>query len=349
MKREELIDLFAQLGKVCQALGKGEEWKDNSLGLTVEEYVKILTVTNRQIVYNGWFTKENVQKALIDWSKLLTKEKMTTWLRDYPFATSPKKVSIIMAGNIPLVGFHDFASVVLAGHIAVCKLSSDDNTLMPALMEIMVLWNPDFAKHFVLTAGKIGEVDAIIATGSDNSVRYFEQYFGHLPHVFRKNRTSIAVIDGTETVEEMEALGNDIFAYFGLGCRNVSHLLLPENYDISNFFENMMKYKEVIYNKKYGNNYDYNKAIFLMNKHSLLDNNFILLKESEDLHSPLAMVYHHTYSSKADIETYLKKHEAEIQVVIGHEYLSFGEAQNPQWTDYADDFDTMAWLNSFKK
>lgn len=345
MKREELIELFAQLGKVCAALGKGEEWKDNSLGLTEPEYEKVLAVMNRQVVYNGWFTKENVQKALIDWYNLLTIEKINSWLEAYTFTSKPKKVSIIMAGNIPLVGFHDLASVILSGNIAVCKLSSEDNTLLPALLEIMVLWNPDFAKNFVLTVGKMGEVDAMIATGSDNSVRYFEQYFGHLPHVFRKNRTSVAVLNGTETVEEMESLGEDIFAYFGLGCRNVSHMLLPENYEISNFFENMMKYKDVIYNKKYGNNYDYNKAIFLMNKHSLLDNNFILLKESEDLHSPLAMVYHHTYSSKADIESFLTKHAQEIQVVIGHDYLPFGEAQMPQWTDYADNFDTMIWLN----
>jgi hypothetical protein len=344
VKKEELVDLFAQLGKVCAQLGKGEEWSDFSLGVTKEEYEKLQYVVNRQFVYNGWFSKENVQKSLFDWSVLLTNEKITDWLNGYSYNSSPKKVSIIMAGNIPMVGFHDFASVILSGNIAVCKLSSEDNTLLPALLEMMVSWNPDFANHFVLTAGKMGEVDAIIATGSNNSVQHFDQYFGHLPHIFRKNRVSVAVLDGNETDQEMEALGDDIFTYFGLGCRNVSHLLLPEGYKIDKFFEGIFKHKDIVYNKKYGNNYDYNKAIFLMNKHALLDNNFVLLKETEDLHSPLAMVYHHAYKSQVDIDTYLNENKADIQVVIGHNYLPFGQAQTPNWTDYADNVDTMQWL-----
>lgn len=345
MKKAEIIGLFAQLGKVCAHLGKDLPWEQGILGLTQAEYEKISVVVNRQVIYNGWFTKENTQKALLDWSNLLTEDQMHSWLSVYDFSDRPKKVSVIMAGNIPLVGFHDFASVILSGHIAVCKLSSEDSTLLPALLECIVLWNPDFAKRFVLTVGKMGQVDAIIATGSDNSVRYFEQYFGHLPHVFRKNRTSVAVLDGTETQEEMERLGDDIFTYFGLGCRNVSHLILPETFDKALFFENMMKHKEVIYNKKYGNNYDYNKAIFLMNKHVLFDNNFVLLRESPELHSPLAMINFHTYRSSEDVARYLNENERDIQVVIGHGYLDFGSAQHPSWTDYADNFDTLKWLN----
>lgn len=344
MKRSELIRLFAQLGKVCEHAGNGEEWVGFDLGITEEEYEKLRYVIHRQFIYNGWFTKENVQRALLDWSKLLTPEKMDTWTSPYPFSSHPKRIGVVMAGNIPLVGFHDFASIVLSGHIAVCKMSSEDNTLLPALLEIMVQWNPDFANHFRLTAGKIGEIDAIIATGSDNSVRHFEQYFGHLPHVFRKNRTSVAVLDGSETPEELEALGDDIFTYFGLGCRNVSHLLLPEGFVIDRFFEGIFKHKDIVYNKKYGNNYDYNKAIFLMNKHNLLDNNFVLLKETEDLHSPLAMVYHHSYKNQEEVATYLQNHASDIQVVIGHGYVPFGAAQTPDWMDYADGFDTMAWL-----
>jgi Acyl-CoA reductase (LuxC) len=344
VKKPDLIALFAQLGKVCKHLGEGKEWESFEIGITDVEYEKLLYTLNRQFIHNGWFTKENVQRALRDWSYLLTQEKMEKWLFTYSFAEKPKRVGVIMAGNIPLVGFHDFASIVLSGNIAVCKLSSEDNTLLPALLDMMVQWNPEFAQHFVLTAGKIGEIDAIIATGSDNSVRYFEQYFGHLPHVFRKNRTSVAVLDGTETTEELEALGDDIFAYFGLGCRNVSHLLLPEGFVISRFFEGIFGFKDVVYNKKYGNNYDYNKAIFLMNKHALLDNNFLLLKETEDLHSPLAMVYHHAYKNKEEVEAYLKKHKFDIQVVIGHNFKCFGVAQKPAWDDYADGIDTMAWL-----
>ncbi len=346
MKREELIDLFAQLGKVCDALGNSKEWESFKIGVTSEEFEKLQYIVNRQFVFNGWFTKENVQRALIDWSNLLSSEKMNEWLSNYSFSENKKEVGVIMAGNIPLVGFHDFVSTVLSGNIAVCKLSSDDNTLLPALLETMVKWNPDFSSHFRLTAGKLGNIDALIATGSNNSVQHFEQYFGHLPHIFRRNRTSVAILNGTETEDERKALGADIFTYYGLGCRNVSHLLLPENYNIDLFFTGIFEYHDIIYNKKYGNNYDYNKAIFLMNKFNLLDNNFLLLRETEDLHSPLAMVHHHVYKSKADIEAYLKLHEDSIQAIIGHDYLPFGSAQSPAWNDYADGVDTMEWLTN---
>jgi len=348
VKRDELIAIFVQLGKVCDQLGKGKEWESCEIGVTDAEYENLKYIVNRQFVYNGWYTKENVQRALLDWSVLLTEAKMSDWLDNYTFSENPKNVGVIMAGNIPLVGFHDFASVILSGNIAATKMSSDDSTLLPVLLEMMVKWNPDFAKHFRLTAGKIGDIDALIATGSNNTVQHFEQYFGHLPHIFRKNRTSIAILDGTESFEERKGLGSDIFTYFGLGCRNVSHMMLPENYDIDLFFKGIFEYSDVVYNKKYGNNYDYNKAIFLMNKHNLLDNNFILLKETQDLHSPLAMVYHHTYSSQRDIDNYLNKHEAEIQAVIGHGYLPFGSAQSPAWEDYADGIDTLAWLTELK-
>ncbi|MFA7274348.1 MAG: acyl-CoA reductase [Crocinitomicaceae bacterium] len=346
MKKQELVAIFTQLGKVCRELGEGNEWKSFEIGVTEPEFEKLIYTVNRQFVYNGWFTKENVQRALLDWSNLLTEEKMNAWLSNYSFAENPKKIGIIMAGNIPLVGFHDFASIVLSGHLAICKLSTDDNTLLPALMDVMVNWNPDFANHFRLTAGKLGEIDAMIATGSNNSIQHFEQYFGHLPHIFRNNRTSIAILDGTETEAEREALGHDIFTYFGLGCRNVSHLLLPENYAIDLFFTGIFSFKDIIYNKKYGNNYDYNKAIFLMNKFNLLDNNFVLLRETEELHSPLAMVHHHSYKSKSDIDVYLNQHEGSIQAIIGHGYLPFGSAQSPAWEDYADGVDTMEWLSN---
>lgn len=346
MKRDELIDLFVQLGKVCDALGNEKEWESFENGVTSEEYEKLQYTVNRQFVFNGWYTKENVQRALLDWSNSLTANKMNEWLSPYSFSRTPKQVGVIMAGNIPLVGFHDFASVVLSGNIAVVKMSSDDNTLLPVFLELMVKWNPDFSNHFRLTAGKIGEIEALIATGSNNSVQHFEQYFGHLPHIFRRNRTSVAILDGTESFEERQALGADIFTYFGLGCRNVSHLLLPENYDIDLFFKGIFDYKDVVYNKKYGNNYDYNKAIFLMNKFNLLDNNFVLLRETEDLHSPLAMVHHHVYKSKTEIEEYLKSNEDSIQAVIGHGYLPFGTAQSPAWEDYADGIDTMEWLTN---
>jgi hypothetical protein len=344
VKRDELIALFVQLGKVCGELGNRNDCKSFEIGVTSEEFEKLEYIVNRQFVFNGWFTKENVERSLLDWSNLLTEVKMNNWLANYTVSENRKSVGVIMAGNIPLVGFHDLASVIFSGNVAVCKMSSEDNTLLPALLEMMVKWNPDFINHFRLTAGKIGEINALIATGSNNSVQHFEQYFGHLPHIFRRNRTSVAILTGLETFEEREALGADIFTYYGLGCRNVSHLLLPENYDIDLFFKGIFNFKDVVFNKKYGNNYDYNKAIFLMNKFNLLDNNFVLLRETEDLHSPLAMVHHHVYKSQTDIDAYLNQNKDSIQAIIGHGYLPFGTAQAPAWEDYADGIDTMDWL-----
>ena len=251
-----------------------------------------------------------------------------------------------MAGNIPLVGFHDLLCVVLSGHKAMVKLSSEDNQLLPKILETLTSWNPKWREVVTTTKGKLAGFDAIIATGSNNSLQHFNQYFGKYPHLFRHNRTSVAVLDGDESEAELKSLGDDIFTYFGLGCRNVSHVLLPQNFDIDLLFKGLFHHKEAIYNKKYGNNYDYNKAVYLMNKIPLLDNNFILLRETEDLHSSLAMLHFHRYSKPEEVESYLKQHEPEIQVVIGHGYAPFGSSQSPALDDYADGIDTMDWLVS---
>src|SRR5690606_18163769 len=187
--------------------------------------------------------------------------------------------------------------------------------------------------------------DAVIATGSDNSALYFESYFGKYPHIFRKNRTSVAVLNGTETETQLEALGQDMFAYFGMGCRNVTHLLLPTGYDVNKIFSAILPQSEVIQNNKYGNNYDYNKAVYLMNKIPLLDNNFVLFRESDELFSPLAMVHYQYYSSQVEVEQFIKENREKIQVIVGKNYTDFGTAQCPAWNYYADDVDTIAWLN----
>jgi hypothetical protein len=249
-----------------------------------------------------------------------------------------------MAGNIPLVGFHDFLCTLCAGHTAVCKLSSDDKTLLPALANHLIEFAPQLKERIEFVQGPIKHIEAVIATGSNNSTLYFQEYFGKYPHIFRHNRTSVAVFDGTESLEELKALGDDIFSYFGLGCRNVTHLCFPEGYDIQRFFEAIFPYADVVHNKKYGNNYDYNKAVFLLNLQNLLDNNFVLLRESEDLFSPISMLNYHFYASKTDLEAYLLNHEPDIQVVVGHGYVPFGQAQAPRLNDYADGIDVMSWL-----
>lgn len=345
MKREQIISAFAQLGEVFRALGSAKEYPGTSIGITASEYEDLQKVINKQFQFNGWFTKENVQQALLGLGTWLTEEKLSQWLEHYSYNSQPKKVGIIMAGNIPLVGFHDLLCVVASGNVAVCKMSSDDKTLLPAFVQVLFHFLPELNERIVLSAGKIGELDAVIATGSNNSALYFEQYFGKYPHIFRKNRTSIAVLDGSETPEELAALGNDVFSYFGLGCRNVSHLLVPKDYDFAPFFQAIFTHGDIINHHKYCNNYDYNKAVYLMNQLPLLDNNFVLLRESSDLHSPLAMIHYHFYASEAEVQDYIAQHTDELQVIAGKKYIPFGQAQCPSLNDYADNVDTMQWLN----
>ncbi len=344
MKQEEIIKGFVQLGQLMCHLGENKEWIDFSIGTTKEEYESLQMVINRQISFNGWFSKENVRKSLLELGKRLTLEELSTWTENYSYSTSPKKVALIMAGNIPLVGFHDFLCVLISGNTAVCKLSSDDKTLLPALGKHLIDFVPGLKERIIFTVGRIGEVDAVIATGSDNSLKYFEQYFGKYPHVFRKNRTSVAVFDGNETEEQIKELGNDIFSYFGLGCRNVSHLILPKGFELKRFFEGVYSYSDVINHNKYGNNYDYNKAVYLLNQHELLDNNFVLLRESEELFSPLSMIHYHFYENESEIDDYINKHKDQIQVVVGKEGFPFGSAQCPMLDDYADGVDVMRFL-----
>lgn len=346
MKRDQIIQAFSQLGIVMRALATDQEFPGNQIGITENEFLELQRVINKQFQLNGWFTKENVRQSLDALGSWLTPDKLENWLDTYSYASNPKKVGIIMAGNIPLVGFHDFLCVVMSGNIAVCKMSSDDNTLLPALVSVLFKFDPTLKERIVLSAGKIGEIDAVIATGSNNSMLYFEQYFGKYPHIFRKNRTSIAVLTGNETKEDLHQLGFDIFSYFGLGCRNVSHILFPKDYPLETFFQGIFNHSDVINHFKYGNNYDYNKAVYLMNQLPLFDNNFVLLRETTDLHSPLAMVHYHYYESQNEIDSYIEENKDAIQVIAGKNYTAFGQAQCPTLTDYADGVDTMKWLNN---
>ena len=347
MKRENEISGFVQLGKLMSALGNEEIWTNYSIGATEIEYQKLQGIIGKQFVLNGWFSKENVLQSLLSLGNQLTENNLNNWLKDYTYSNSPKRIGIIMAGNIPLVGFHDFLCVLLSGNSVVAKLSSDDNTLLPALAEQLIQYTPSLKERINFSFGKLGEIEAIIATGSNNSTKYFEQYFGHYPHLFRKNRTSIAVLTGEETKEELSALGKDIFSYFGLGCRNVSHLLIPKDFNLNRFFEAIVDYHPIVNHHKYANNYDYNKAVYLMNLMELLDNNFVLLRESEELFSPLSMVHYQRYETKNEIESYLKLQSDNLQAIVGHNYIPFGEAQAPKLNDYADGIDVMLWLNNF--
>lgn len=325
-------------------LGEDQPWHGYEAGVTETEYEQLKNLIARQVSYNGWFTQENVRMSLKALGELLTQENLNEWTSRYKYTNSPKKVAVIMAGNIPLVGFHDFLSVLISGHKVIAKLSSDDKTLLPALANHLCDLEPELKERIDFSTGLVKEMDAVIATGSDNSLKYFEQYFGKYPHIFRRNRTSIAVITGKESEEDLEKIGEDIFSYFGLGCRNVTHLLIPKDYDLDNFFKAIVGYSEVIYNNKYGNNYDYNKAVFLLNQHPLLDNNFVLLRESDELFSSLAMLNYQRYSQASEVDSFINKHRNQIQVIVGKEFVPFGTAQRPSLMDYADGVDVMDWL-----
>lgn len=344
MEKDNVIKAFAQLGKLMSHIATKQKWENFDCGITENEYENLQRIINKQFVLNGWFTKENVYQSLNALGSQLTESNLNEWTNDYSFSISPKNIAIIMAGNIPLVGFHDFMSVLISGHNAICKLSSDDKSLLPALAQHLIQFSPELKQRIIFTNGKMNKMDAIIATGSDNSIRHFKEYFGHLPNIFRKNRTSIAVLTGTETRDELALLGKDIFEYFGLGCRNVSHLIVPENYSFNLFFESIVDFHPIINHHKYANNYDYNKAVYLLNKSNLLDNNFVLLKKSNELFSPLAMINYHYYKNEEELNQYLEYHNEQIQIIVGKNYTAFGNAQRPLLTDYADGINTLNWL-----
>lgn len=300
---------------------------------------------------NAWFSAEEVERALNSLHKMLNQQDLETWFKDIKVTESPKKVGLILAGNIPMVGFHDVIAVIATGNIALIKLSSADDKLLPALLEELVKIEPLLSDR-ILYIDRLKDFDAVIATGSNNTSRYFDYYFGKGPNIIRKNRNSVAVITGEETKEELALLGHDIFDYFGLGCRNVSKLYLPEDYDIKNFFEPIESFKDIINHFKYNNNYDYNKSIYLVNLKHHYDNGFLLLTEGESLSSPLAVLYYETYSNLEQIEGILKDKAEEIQCVvskaplkINSPVLDFGQSQRPKLWDYADNVNTIEFLN----
>lgn len=298
------------------------------------------------VQHNAWFTEDSIKKMIEGISIMLEKNKLEKWLSGYKIIDStPRIISTIMAGNIPLVGFHDFLCVLITGNHLTAKLSNQDAHLLPHIAEKLIEFNEAFKEriHFV---DKLEKIDAIIATGSDNSARYFEHYFGKYPNIIRKNRTSIAILDGNESSKELQKLGDDIFQYYGLGCRNVSKLFVPDDYNFNHFFESIEEYSDVSNHNKYRNNYDYNKSIYLINKIKHLDNGFLLVTENKELVSPISVVFYETYTSLASLDETIKKHDNKIQCIVSNNNIVFGKAQQPEVWDYADNVDTIEFLLS---
>ena len=346
---DQRLSAFAQLGKVFDLFGRSAPWPGLSCGLTREEYTAFEDAIAKAGVYNGWFTDANVRHMLLSLSRMLDAGDLRQWVARYPAPASRRTVGIIMAGNVPLVGFHDLLCVLLSGHRARVKCSSDDRFLIPAVVEILERFAPGIREEVVITDGKLGEVDAIIATGSNNTARYFEHYFGHLPRIVRKGRVSVAVLDGTESDDELTALGEDVFRYFGLGCRNVSKLYVPRDFNIDRFFTAMFPWKSIVDHHKYANNFDYNRAVWLLDQVPFLENGFLQVKEDKALASPVASLHLERYDDRSAVIADLDAKCDAIQCVIGHGFVPFGQAQFPKVDDYADGIDTMAFVSGLDR
>lgn len=297
---------------------------------------------------NSWFTKENILFSIESWAKALTSKNIEKWIFNLETNSHSKKVAIIMAGNIPLVGFHDFLSVLISGHSVLVKQSSNDKHLLPFLAKYLEYVEPSFKQKITFTEEKLTNFDAVIATGSNNTARYFEHYFKDKPSIIRKSRNSVAVITGNETKNEMSLLSDDVFQYFGLGCRSVSKLFVPKGYNFDTFFKGMYNKQEIIQNVKYANNYDYNKAVYLMSEFDILENGFLMIKEDVSYASPIASIFYEYYDNIDQLKAKLNVDKELIQCIVSKgnfkNEIAFGQTQNPQLWDYADGVNTLDFL-----
>ncbi|WP_452224530.1 acyl-CoA reductase [Lacinutrix chionoecetis] len=349
MELQQRINAFAKLGAfISQFTSETFEKQDNipHNDLFFDGFKHQIKLAEEN---NGWFTKANIIFALNGWSNLLTSSNLIHWLSNYKMnAEKLQTVAIIMAGNIPLVGYHDFLSVLISGHAVLVKQSSNDKHLLPFLAKYLEHVEPGFKGKINFTAGELKNFDAVIATGSSNTARYFEYYFKNKPSIIRKNRNSIAVLTGNETNEQLENLSEDIFRYYGLGCRNVSKLFLPKQYNFDAFFKAIYKWHPIINEAKYANNYDYNKAVYLMSEFDMLENGFLMIKEDESFASPIATVFYEYYENLDELQSLIKDKKEHIQCIVADGWddneVKFGQTQKPELWDYADNVDTISFL-----
>ncbi|OMQ13534.1 acyl-CoA reductase [[Flexibacter] sp. ATCC 35103] len=357
MTLETKKSVFVELGKFLNQFSETNNIQNESVlgnDLFFDDFINLIHLSQS---HNGWYTPEQVYFAIKSWADALTEENIAKWLSEYSFDSvqddnNAKNVALILAGNIPLVGFHDFLSVLITGNSALIKTSSNDQHLLPFLAKYLIFVDESLKDKITFVEGKLENFDTVIATGSNNTARYFEYYFKDKPSIIRKNRNSVAVLNGKETKEDLENLGEDIFRYFGLGCRNVSKLFVPKDYSFVAFFEAIFKYQDVIHYEKYANNYDYNKAVFLMSNFKLLDNGFLTLKEDPSYASPISSVFYEFYENIEDLQTRLEAEAEQIQCIVSNDLvknsIAFGQTQNPQLWDYADNVDTITFLLTTK-
>jgi hypothetical protein len=348
MNRQKIIQALSCLGKFMSQFQFPDSPRDNT-DLNDLFYDEFQTTITSAKIYNGWFEERSVRRSIFALSKWLKEDTLSTWSFEYKWNPVPKKIAIIMAGNIPLVGFHDYVCGLISGNHMLIKLSKEDKLFLPLMTKVLIHLDSSFEERIEFTEGVLKDFDAVIATGSDNSARYFDHYFSSYHHLIRKNRNSVAVLTGDESKEDLAALGDDIFAYFGLGCRNVSKVYVPDGYRFELFFEALFDYKYVVDNKKYANNFDYHRALYLMGGHDMLENGFLLLKEDAAVSSPISMLHYETYKNLEVLKKDLISKSESIQCIVSSidfpNSFNLGQAQCPGVNDYADGVDTLAFLS----
>lgn len=349
------IKAFTELGKFLKTIDYDGDSTIAEKNNFKKERKKFKDLIDNIYLTNAWFTKENVRTAISAIAKNLTAKNLNLWLNDFVVnkqnSKSIKTIGVVLAGNIPLVGFHDFLCILLSGHKFLGKLSTNDNKLLPSIAEILIKIEPEFKNYIAFTENKLTDFDAIIATGSNNSSRYFDYYFGKYPHIIRKNRNSVAILQGNETMNELKELSNDIFLYFGLGCRNVSKIFVPINYSFDKLFKASEKFNYLIHNSKYYNNYLYNKSILLINKHPHFDTGFFILKEDSSISSPVSVINYEYYLDVNGLKSNIKLNRDKIQCVVTNSEdfdnsVRLGKSQFPELWDYADEVNTLTFLNN---
>ncbi len=348
------IDAFVKLGRAL-IIASQENKKEE----TSAKPVKILVqAAKKASQFNHWFIESNVKKSYAGIAKWLQKETIENWLEKNSsenfWVNKPKNIGVIMAGNIPLVGFHDFLCVLISGNRFVGKTSSRDSFLFAEMLKALQIIEPQIADYVHIEEEFLKDFDAIIATGSNNSARYFEHYFNKVPNIIRRNRNSVGVISADASITDFKALADDIFMYFGLGCRSISKIYLHKSIQISDILPSFEHYSSVNLHNKYSNNYDYNRAIFLMNKVQFFDNGFLLLRNASEIASPVSVLHYQYYSDENLLRNNLSQNTHQIQCIVSdiniwQNEIAFGNAQMPKIDDYADGIDTLKFLAEVSK
>ena len=352
MNLQNRIKAFSELSNFLFSII--DKQKNDSLNIKYHKHYDIfLHLIKNEHINNGWFTQQNIRYALKSIAETTTQVNINKWIEPYQLklqTNTPKKIATIMAGNIPLVGFHDFISILISGNIFTGKLSSKAKNLMIAISDFLIDIQPEFENYIFFIDDTLKDYDAVIATGSNNSARYFKYYFGKKPNIIRKNRNSIAIITGEETQEDLQELAHDIFIYFGLGCRNVSKIFVPKNYDFDKLYKATYKFQDIINHNKYANNYNYNRTIYLINKEKFLDNGFLMLKNHSSISSPISVLYYENYHNLNQLSDYLKPQKENIQCIVSKNKIDniltipFGKTQKPELWDYPDGVNIMDFL-----